>query len=126
MTMDWVTLLVLHRAECIDRLADNVEHAAKRAFTDRHRDWTASVDCFHAAHHTVGRRHRDRSHAAFAEVLLNFGNDVDRSRHIEPVRGDSQRLVDWWQVATLKLDVEHRADNLYDFTDLTGGTHVSI
>ena len=37
----------------------------------------AEVDRLHAALHAVGRLHRDRAHAVLAEVLLDFGDDVD-------------------------------------------------
>ena len=61
----------------IDRLAEHVQHAAQRLGSDRHRNRLAEVDHLHAALHAVGRLHGDRAHAVFAEVLFDFGDDVD-------------------------------------------------
>ncbi len=126
-TVNRITLVVLHRSERVDRLADYVEHATERSLAHRHRDRTAGVDGHHAAHHAVSRRHRNRSHATLTEVLLHFRNHVDRGRDVKPFRDYSQRLVNRRQVPTLKLDVEHGTDDLDDFTDrATVGAHVSI
>ena len=79
----------------VDRLAEHVQHAAERLGPDRHRDRLAEVDRLHAALHAVGRLHRDRAHAVLAEVLLDFGDDVDASpRLLWPSRLDAQRVVD--------------------------------
>ena len=69
-------LLVFDRAQLIDRLADDVHHAAKRAAADGDRDRSALVDGLHAAHHAVGGLHGDAAHAAFAKMLLHLENDV--------------------------------------------------
>ena len=67
--------------------------------------------------------HRNCAHAAFTQVLLHFGNHVDRRRHVETFGRDSQRLINWRQVASLKLNVENGTDDLHDFADvLTVGT----
>src|SRR5688500_14816165 len=127
MTMNRIALLVFDRTESIDGLADHVEHASECSFAYRHRDRAACVDCRHAAHHAVSRRHRNSSHTAFAEMLLHFCNHVDRSGHIESIRHNSQRLVNRRQVASVKFDVKNGADDLHDFADvMTVGAHVSI
>ena len=49
------------------------------------------------------------------------------SGHVKSFRDDSQRLVNRRQVSSLKLDVEHGADDLHDFADVVAvGGHVSI
>ena len=77
--MNRPALLRLHRPiREVHRLAEHVQHAAERLGTDRHRNRLAEIDRLHAALHAVGRLHRDRAHAVLAEVLLDFGDDVDR------------------------------------------------
>src|SRR6185369_5186615 len=124
MTMNRIALVVFHRTERVYWFADNIKDAAERSLANRHRDRTASVAGFHAAHHPVGRLHRKSAHAAFTEMLLHFGNYIDRNRHIESVREDSQRLVNRRQVVSLKLDVENGPDNLHNFADMTIGARV--
>ena len=101
----------------VDRLAEHVQHAAERLGADRHRDRLAEVDRFHAALHAVGRLHRDRAHAVLAEVLLDFGDDVERLAPSLRVALDAQRVVDRRQVAGLELDVDDRSDDLDDLAD---------
>ena len=67
------------RAELIDRLSDYVHDPSERAAADGNGDGPALIDGLHAAHHAVGGLHGDAAHAAFAEVLLHFENDVDGS-----------------------------------------------
>ena len=44
-----------------------------------------------------------------------------------PRRGDSEGLVNWWQVFAFELDVENGSNDLHDFADmLTFGGHVSV
>ena len=85
---------------------------------DRHRNRLAEIDRRHAALHAVGRLHRDRAHAVLAEVLLDFGDDVDRRRSPCRLGLDAERVVDFRQVAVLELDVDHRPDDLNDFADV--------
>ena len=66
--------------ELVDRLADHIHHAAERAATNGHGNRSALVNGLHAAHHALGSFHGDATHAAFAQVLLHFDDDVDRRR----------------------------------------------
>ena len=68
------------RAAAVDRLAEQVEHAAERLLADRHRDRAAGVDDLHAADHAVGRAEGDAADAAAAEVLLHFAGELDVDR----------------------------------------------
>jgi len=81
-------------------------------------DRMAEVGHLHAALHAVGRLHRDRAHAVFAEVLLDFADDVDRAGLLRVVRHDPQRVVDLRQVARLELDVHDRPDHLNNLPDV--------
>ena len=118
-------LLRLHRTvRKVDRLAEHVQHAAERLGADRHRDRLAEIDRLHAALHAVGRLHRDRAHAVLAEVLLDFGDDVERLAARLRRRDDAQRVVDCRQVSGLELDVDDRPDDLDDFADVL--LHVAV
>ena len=68
--MDGRALVGVDGAELVDRLADDVEHAAEGRAAHRHGDGPAGVDGLHAAHHAFGGLHGDAAHAAFAEMLL--------------------------------------------------------
>ena len=85
------SLFVFDRAQLIDRFADHVHHAAQRSAAHGHGNRSALVDGLHAAHHAVGGLHGDAAHAAFAQVLLHFKNDVDRGGHVEAVADDLRR-----------------------------------
>ena len=119
--MNRIALLVRNVAEIVDRLADNIHHATECAFAYRHRDRSTRVGRFHPAHHTVGRQHRNGAHATFTEVLLYFGNHVDRFGHLETIGSNLQRLIDRRQVFLSELNVNHRANNLHDFPDVSIG-----
>ena len=70
-------LVGLDRAAAVDRLADQVEHAAERRLADGHRDRRAGVDALLAADHAVGAAQGDAAHAAAAQVLLHLAGQVD-------------------------------------------------
>ena len=64
----------------VDRFAEHVQYTAEGLRSHGHGDRPAEIDGFHAALQPVGRLHRDRAHAVLAEVLLDFGDDVDGCR----------------------------------------------
>ena len=64
LAVDRPALLGLHRAQAVDRVADDVQDAAERLPADGHRDRRAEVHGLHAAHHAVGRLHRDAARDA--------------------------------------------------------------
>src|SRR3977135_1536923 len=92
--MNWHPLLERDWAELIHRLSDDVHHASQSAATYRGRNWSTLTDGLHAANHAVGCRHRDATHAALAEVLLHFENDVDGRRHREAVAASAKSFRD--------------------------------
>ena len=78
--MNRIVLLGVDRAHLVHRLADHVEHAAQRFRAHRHFHRVAQALGLHAAHQAFGGLQRDGAHAAFADVLLRFADDVDRVR----------------------------------------------
>ena len=70
----------------------------KCRISDRNRDRAAEVDHLHSADHAVGRQHRNRTNAAFAQVLLHFGDNVDRLFDVKAFARDTQRLIDRRQI----------------------------
>src|SRR5438132_5281531 len=117
--MNRIALLVRNVAEIVDRLADNVHYATECALAHRHGDWPTRVGRFHSAHHAVSRQHRNGAHAAFPQVLLHFGNYIDRYGHFKAIGSNSQRLIDRRQIFLSELDVDYRANNLHDFSDMS-------
>jgi hypothetical protein len=115
---EWACALLADGAELVHRLADHVEHAAQRLLAHRHADGAAEVDGLHAAHHAVGGFHGHRAHAAFAQVLLHFEDDVDGRGHGEAVADDAQRLIDGRHRRFFKLHVDRRTGNLNYLADV--------
>ena len=74
-----IALLGVHRTHVVHRLADHVQHAAQRLLADRHCNRAARARRLHAAHQAFGGLQRDGAHAAFADVLRHFADDVDRA-----------------------------------------------
>src|SRR5262249_17055231 len=83
----------IHRTALIHGLADHVEHAPECRRAHRHFHRMAKADRLHAAHQPFGRLQRDRAHAAFADVLLRFADDVDGRRHVEALADHANRRV---------------------------------
>ena len=107
-------LFVLHRAKLVHGLADHVHHAAERASAHGHRNRSALVDGLHPAHHAVGGFHGDAAHAAFAQVLLHFENDVDGAGHIEAVAHHAATPDRWEAGGFRELHVHRGACDLND------------
>ena len=116
--VDGIALLRVHRSQIVDRLADDVEHAAQRSATHGHSDGAALVDGLHAAHHAFGGFHGDAAHAAFAQMLLDLEDDVDGKRNGEPVVDHAQGLVNGGHGGFFELHVHRGTGNLYDSADV--------
>ena len=95
------------RAKIVDRFADHVHHAAQRAAANRSGDGAALIDGLHAAHHAFGGFHGDATHAAFAEMLLHFENDVDWRGNGEAV-ADHAKGLDKWEASRLRRTARRR------------------
>src|SRR5215471_1998247 len=122
MTVNRIALLMRDIAEVVDGFADNIHDAAERTFAHRHGNRTTGIDGVHAADHTISRQHRHRAHAAFPEVLLYFGDDIDGIGHLKAVGSYAQSLVNRRQVVFSELDVDYRADDLHNFADVPVST----
>ena len=130
--MNWIALLVRNVAEVVHWLADDVHHPPQCPFADGDCDWPAGIGGFHAAHHAVSRQHRDGPHAPFAQMLLHFGDHIDRIGHFKTVGSNSQRLINRRQILLAELDVNHRTNDLHYFAYLSvraisiGRSHISL
>ena len=102
----------------VHRLADDVHHAAQRPVTHGNADRAAEVNRFHAANETIGGLHRDATHAAFAQVLLHFKNDVNRRRNVEAFAHHTHGLIDRRQVALGELHVHRGTGDLNYFANV--------
>src|ERR1700744_5946602 len=67
LAMNGTHLLGGKRTKLLHREADHIEYTPQRTRPRRQGDRTAEVDHLHAAHHALGRFHRDTTHAAFAD-----------------------------------------------------------
>ncbi len=70
-----------------------------------------------ASNHAFDRLHGHSANAAFTKVLLHFDGDVERIGNVETFAGDTNRVVDRWKVAFLKLNVENGSNYLDDTSD---------
>ncbi len=103
-----------NRAELIYRLAQHVHHAAQGAAAHGHADRRAFVKSLHPAHHALGGLHRHAAHAPFAQVLLHFGDDIERLRQIEPIARDAHGVINLRQFGFFELHVDDRSNDLHD------------
>ena len=115
--MNRIALLGFHRPEIVHRLAQHIQHAPERRAAHGDRDRFAEVFRVHAAHHTLGRLHRDAAHAPFAEMLLDLRHHVERFRDIESLARDPHRAVNRRQMVLLKKHVHHGPDHFHDMPD---------
>src|SRR5580704_17369160 len=107
-----------NRTEFVHGFADDIHDAAERSAADADGDGCTLIDRFHAADHAIGRFHGNAAHAAFADVLLHFQNDVDRGRHGEALADDAKRLVDGGHGAFDELHVDGGAGDLDYVSDI--------
>src|ERR1051325_4018736 len=70
--MNRIALREFYGAAIVDWIAGDVEQTPEHAFTDWHADRRAGIGYAHAALEAFGRRHGDRAHPIFPEVLLHF------------------------------------------------------
>ena len=93
LAMDRHALGGVHRTKLVHWVADYVQHAAQSLAAHGHRDGATEVEGLHAAHHAFGGLHGDAAHAAFAELLFDLQDDVQRMRDVEAFAGNAQRRV---------------------------------
>ena len=91
---------------------------SERGLADGHFHRLARVEAILAADQAVGAAERDATDATTAQVLLHFAGEIDL--HAFVFGDDLHGIVDRRQVRFLELDVEGRADNLCDASDVAG------
>ena len=107
-----------HRTGLVDRLADDVDDAAKRLVADRNRDRRAGIGDFLTADETFGQVHGDGANGVFAQMLRDFENEaVALVRRLQGVEDFRQMPVE--------LHVDDGADDLGDAPGGLVGGHVS-
>src|SRR5206468_3858817 len=75
--VNWPVVLRLDWPPAVDRLAEQIEHAAQSRLTDWDGDWTAGVEHVLPAHEAVGAPQGDAPHAAAAQMLLHLAGEID-------------------------------------------------
>ena len=105
-TVNRHVLFSTHVASFVDRLTQHVHDATQSRRADRHGDRsTGALNC-ETALEAFGRTHCDSTDHAVAQLLLDFEYGL--------AIGDVQGVVDLGHCVPRKLDVNHRADDLYD------------
>src|SRR4051812_7292302 len=97
MAMDRIYFLRCNRTEFIYWLANHVQHSAQGCWANRNGDWASFVDNFHPADQALGGLHRYTATAAFAQVLLDFDDNIDWFRNLISVAHDVKCLIDRWK-----------------------------
>ena len=105
-------------AEFVHGLTEDVEHAAEGLTADGDRDACAGVDGLHAANEAFGRDHGDAAHAAFAEVLLDLDDDVERVGNVEAFADDAEGLEDGGHLRLFELNVNGGAADRNYFSNI--------
>ncbi len=107
-SMDRSQRRILQRRLAIDRLADDVEHAAQCLAPDGNLDGSTGVLERVAATQPIGGVHGDGPHGAVAQVLLHL-EDEAALVFADALEGE----VDVGKPVSLELDIHHRADHLH-------------
>ncbi len=102
----------VHGAHVIHGLAENIEHTAQRLLADRNGNGLAQIVGLHAADQTVGGLHGDGAHAAFADMLRDFGDDVDFVGNVVAFAGDANGIVDLGDVSFGKFNFDGGSGDL--------------
>ena len=80
------------------------------------------ADRLHAAHQAFGGLQRDSAHAPFADMLLDFANDIDGLRRVETLARHADGGVNQRDLPLGKLAVHGRAGHLHHFADYSSVT----
>ena len=107
----------LDGATLVDRLAEDVQHAAQHFVADGYHDGRAERFRTHAAHQAFGGLQGDHAHAAFADVLRDFADDVDRRWHGEAFAGDADGRINYGQLPIGELHVHRGSGDLNYFSN---------
>ena len=107
-TVDFPPRILADGAGLVDRIAQHVHDAPQRFLPHRNRDGLAGVGRRDSAPQPFGGAQRDGSHHPVAQLLLDFQNQAAL------VQG--QRVVDPRHLVRRKLHINHRPDDLDDFS----------
>ena len=94
----------------VDWFANYVEHAALRVFANRHTNRRASRRNNLAAAQSVSVLQTNRSYCLLVEMLCH----LERNRLLAAL--DRQRFVYFWQRIIIKLNIDHHAHDLNNFS----------
>ena len=99
-------------------IAQHVEDAAEHAFAHGDGNGRAGIVDFVAPLEAFREGHGDRADPAFAEMLLNFKGKMGRLAVQRVI--DREGVEERGQVIFGEFDIDDRADDLNDFTDVGG------
>ena len=103
-------LFGVYRTLTVDRLADDIEHAAERCLADRHFNGCSRIDRRAAAGQSVGRKQRDASYTVISDVLNSLHDDL------MVIEVYLYSIIDIRQLAGGKLDVNNGAYDPSDYS----------
>ena len=101
-------------------LTQQVEHAAQTLVAHGHFDGFAGIHGFGAAHQTIGAVHCNAANHVIAGVLCHLDHQLFA------VVVDLDGVEQLRQLAILKLDVQHRADDLEHLADMFFGHRLQL
>ena len=99
----------------VNRLANHIQDTAQGLFADRDSNHIAGIADRNAPYQTLGAVHGNAAHGVFSEVLGHFEDEIPFLVADGRVC-DLKRVIDRRQVAALKLNVDHRAHHLDNFS----------
>jgi len=108
-----------YRCIGIDGVAEHVKNPAQASRPDRDLDGRAGPDDVHAAAQAVSARHGHCAHPAFSRLALHLADQATA-----PVQRNFQRVEHVRQIRRIKGGVDHRTDDLRDFSLCTAFCHV--
>ena len=101
----------------VDRPTQHIHDAPERSMPDRYRDRRTGRCDRHAATQAVGRAHRDAAYDTVAELLLDLKSEARFSQPaFAAILDQSQGVINVGHALAWKLNVDHSADALDDFS----------
>lgn len=115
--------VIRNRLTVVYRFADHVENSPQRGVTDWNRDRPIRVHHLHSPNHAICGAHRDCTNLVPADVLLNFGNQLDGIAAVYTLALHRERVVKLGQCSGLELHIEHRSNHLNHLPNVGLGCH---
>ena len=104
----------------VNGLAEHVEDTTQYAGAYGYADRSAGIYCFHAANQTIGGAHSNGTNYIVADVLHNFSGQVNFYLAVISGAIDVDCVQDSRHALRRELNVDNRANNLYDSTCIQG------